>query len=63
MNTMYEILVSLWELIGAALLPDYIDKILYYLSLIMVVLILFSPLILIYIIIWFVRGSMGGYRG
>jgi len=63
MNTMFEILVSLWDTVGAATLPDYIEKILYYISLLSVILIIISPIILLLIILSIIKGSIGQYNG
>jgi hypothetical protein len=61
MDKLYTILTDFWILVGADTIPDYIEKILYYLTLVIMLGIFTSPFWLT-ILLFKVIGSVGGYN-
>lgn len=47
MDTLYEILVDLWYMIGAPTMPWFIENAIYIITGVMILVILFSPLLIV----------------
>jgi len=63
MNNIYDTLIDLWETFaGVGNLPDYIDKILYYVTLLIMLLLVFIVPICIYLIFKFFKNIGGGFN-
>jgi len=61
MLNIYEYLISIWETVaGINNLPDYIDVILYIVTLLFMLLVVFAAPIIAYMIVKLIKNGLGG---
>lgn len=62
-QTIYEILLDLWYMVGAPTLPYYINTFLYIMSFLMMIFIILSPFIVAWLLLTTIRSFFRGRRG